>query len=210
MNILEYKNPKDDLNERVLWKAIGYAGLYISDKGVDAKDVTITLFREKRNKEFFERLAAEGNLSPTETRGIYTVKGVAGIESRIILTGELEGPEYVAYRALSSDPAEDDLKALVREAGEDKRIVAYVRVILNHTATRHPELIERVRREKGMNEAMMAIFKDEIEKSESIGEMKALDKLVQQGIITIEQAAVSLSMTTEEFQAAVEQLKVTA
>ena len=61
-----------------------------------------------------------------------------------------------------------------------------------------------------MNEAMLAIFKDEIEKSESIGEMKALDKLVQQGIITIEQAAVSLSMTTEEFQAAVEQLKVTA
>ena len=41
-NIIEYKNPNDKLNEQVLWKSIGYAGLYIANNGVDANEVTVT------------------------------------------------------------------------------------------------------------------------------------------------------------------------
>ena len=47
-NIIEYKNPEDDLDIDVLWKVIGYAALYKSQgeyiNAIPSKDITISIF----------------------------------------------------------------------------------------------------------------------------------------------------------------------
>lgn len=211
VNILEYKNPNDDLNESVLWKAIGYAGLYISNRNVTGDDVTITIFRARRNEEFFSRLSMRDQLQEMEVPGVYRVVGVTEIEARIVITDDLKGEQYAAYRALSDKPSLEDLKALVRVAEQDETKRAYVRTIFNHTAKKHPELIEEIRREdKTMNEAMLAIFKDEIEQKRTEGRIQMCAEMVEKGLVTIDQAASALNMTVPEFKAAVESVRVIA
>ena len=57
-----------------------------------------------------------------------------------------------------------------------------------------------------MNEEMMAIFKDEIERTN----LKMLADMIDKKFITAERAAEFLGMTVSEFKEAVERLKVTA
>ena len=89
-NIIEYKNPNDDLSEKVLWKTIGYAGLYIAERNVDEADVTLTIIRSSKNKDFFERLEAQGKLKKSDTPGVYNITDTL-LPTRIILTDELKG-----------------------------------------------------------------------------------------------------------------------
>ena len=66
INILEYKNPHDSLNERVLRKVCGYANLYIGiaehEGERPAEQVTISIFRAVKNPEMFEEMEKEGTL----------------------------------------------------------------------------------------------------------------------------------------------------
>ena len=57
-----------------------------------------------------------------------------------------------------------------------------------------------------MNEAMLAIFKDEIERTN----LRMLAEMVEDGDVTIEKAAKKMNMTVTEFKAAMENLKVIA
>ncbi|MBE5870602.1 MAG: hypothetical protein E7294_05020 [Lachnospiraceae bacterium] len=65
-NVIEYKNPEDALNERVIRKICGYANFYIGiaehEGDVPAKQVTISIFRAKKNRELFRRLEKAGQL----------------------------------------------------------------------------------------------------------------------------------------------------
>lgn len=208
-NIIEYKNPNDQLNESVLWKTIGYAELYIAERGVEEKDVTLTIIRARKNEEFFERLE-QGKLLKTDTLGVYNVADRL-LPTRIILTDELKGERYAAYRAISDKPKEADIEYLIDAAEVDEEKRKYLRVILNLVAIKHPDLIEEIKgRDKSMTAKWMEIFKDEI--GERIDESKLimLVEMVGKGIITIEQAAQGLDMTVDEFKKAVENLKVTA
>ena len=65
-----------------------------------------------------------------------------------------------------------------------------------------------------MNEAMLAIFKDEIEQRVSLGrnegKLIAYEEMIRKGRISVEEAAEEMNMTVTEFKAAVENLKVIA
>ena len=66
INILEYKNPHDSLNERVLRKVCGYANLYIGvaerEGERPADEVTVSIFRAVKNPKLFSALERNGNL----------------------------------------------------------------------------------------------------------------------------------------------------
>ena len=215
-NILEYKNPNDTLNESVLWKAYGYAGHYIWEQRAEAEEVTITLFRATRNGAMFERLKGRGQLTETDSSGVYEVTGLSGIRTRIIITDELKGKEYAACRALSDRPAEEDIRTLLNAEDETERARAHV--ILNLLAAKHPKVIEQIRKEKDMSDKWMEIFKDEIAEKvnegwktgRNEGQLYAYNNMVRDGDITIERAASKLGMTVEQFEAAVEKLMVVA
>ena len=106
INILEYKNPHDSLNERSIRKVCGYANLYIGvaehEDDRPAGEITISIFRAVKNPELFEKMEKDGTLVKDRTHGIYHVKGLTDLPFQIIITSELEGDEYAAYRALYS------------------------------------------------------------------------------------------------------------
>ncbi len=56
-NIIEFKNPDDELSESILWKVVGYAGFYIDHFDAKAEDITLTLFRGAKPAKMFKELS---------------------------------------------------------------------------------------------------------------------------------------------------------
>ena len=114
INIIEYKNPHDDLNLRVLHKIIAYARFLIGtaahEGDVPPEQVTISIFRAVKNADLFQDLEQNGKLTPTDVKGIYRVIGITELPFQIVITSELEGSEYAAYRALTDEAKEDDVR----------------------------------------------------------------------------------------------------
>ena len=118
-NILEFKNPDDDLSESVLWNVIGYAGFYISKFHVTAEDVTLTLFRGAKPVKLFRDM--QDFIEPDETKGIYHITGwQVSIPIQIIVTTELEGDEYAGFRAISRKPRQEDVRLMLSEVLSEK------------------------------------------------------------------------------------------
>ena len=206
VNVIEYKNPHDSLNDGVLRKAVGYANMYIAEKGVDAGQVTLSVIRHVPNPELFDKLHSSGRLKETETPGVYILEGYTDLPFRLIITRELKGDEYAAYRSLTDHADENDVRTVINDATEENR--RYLRVLLNLVAEKNPGLIESIRgRDKGMYDAIMEIFKDEIAQRENEARMRTLADLVDDGTLSEEKAAEKMGMTVDEFNAAVDELK---
>ena len=122
INILEYKNPHDSLNERVLRKICGYANLYIGvaehEGDRPANEVTLSIFRAVKNPELFSELERNGNLHKSAP-GIYHVTGITDLPFQIIITEELQGDEYAAYRALTDSAKEADVERIIADAEKE-------------------------------------------------------------------------------------------
>ena len=77
-NIIEFKNPDDELSESILWKVVGYAGFYIERFGAKADDITLTLIRGAKPIKMFKKL--ERFIKPdkgTDLRIRYQTAGIA-------------------------------------------------------------------------------------------------------------------------------------
>ena len=117
-NIIEYKNPHDMLNWRVIHKVIGYANLYMGlaeNKGDRPKEqITISIFRAVKNPELFKELENNGHLEADQTPGIYHITGLTEFPFQIVIMSELKGKEYASARALiDGDRADvEDIKEL--------------------------------------------------------------------------------------------------
>ena len=63
-NIIEYKNPYDELNIDVIWKVIGYAALYKglgrNNNDIPSNELTITIFRHSKPNTLFDQLTKDG------------------------------------------------------------------------------------------------------------------------------------------------------
>jgi len=168
INILEYKNPHDSLNERVLRKVCGYANLYIGvaehEGDRPAGEVTLSIFRAVKNPELFDKLERDGNLERSAP-GIYRVKGITDLPFQIIITDELDREEYTAYRALTDKAERADIENLIRDAGEakDDVIREHYRVLLNLVAEKNPQYIEILKGEVTVRDVLMEIVKDAVD-----------------------------------------------
>lgn len=148
INILEYKNPHDALNRRILRKVCGYANLYIGvaeHEGERPEDqVTISIFRAVKNPELFEEMEKDGTLVRDETPGIYHVKDYTNLPIQIIITGELKGEGYAAYRALTDKADEADVERIIEGVGQEKddAVREHYRVLLRLVIEKNPQFIE--------------------------------------------------------------------
>lgn len=167
-NIIEYKSPHTSLNERVLRKICGYANYYIGVAGhegdVPAEQVTISIFRAVKNPGLFREMEDKGNLVKTKTVGIYRVEGMTDLPFQIVVTGELEGSEYAAYRALTDRADMGDVGQVIEDSRRemDDTMKGYYHVLVELVAKKNPEAIENIRRERGMSSALMEIMKEEV------------------------------------------------
>ena len=168
INILEYKNPHDSLNERVLRKICGYANLYIGvaehEGDRPADEVTLSIFRAVKNPELFAELEGNGNLFKIAP-GIYHVKGLVDLPFQIVITSELEGEEYAAYRALTDKAERADVEYIVRdaEAQSNDIIMDHYGVLLDLVVKKNPQFFNMVKGEIAMKEVLMEMAKDRIE-----------------------------------------------
>ena len=174
-NICEYKNPHDALNERVIRKGCGYLNFYIGmaehEGDVPSGQVTLSIFRARKPEKLFQEMVEKGQLKEDATKGIYHVKGIIDLPFQIVITSELKGPEYAAYRALTDHASETDVEQVIREGSweTDSAMQEHYRIFLDFVARKNPDVIERIRRDKAMAAVWMDIFKDEIDERVNTG-----------------------------------------
>ena len=82
-NIIEYKNPDDVLNTDIIWKCIGYASLYKAlGKSTDAipeEELTISVFRSRYPRKFFEYCKRQNRRVEQEAPGVFLVEGFSAL-----------------------------------------------------------------------------------------------------------------------------------
>ena len=177
-NICEFKNPRDALDERVIRKACGYANLYIGTaehgKDVPPGQVTLSIFRASKPEKLFREMEKKGELEAAAVKGVYRVKGRIDLPFQIVVTGELEGPEYAAYRALTDRAAGEDIEQVIRNGGgeTDSAMQEHYRVLLDLVARKNPEMIEKIRRDEAMPKGWLDFFEDEIEEMVNNGKQE--------------------------------------
>ena len=181
-NILEYKNPHDSLNERVIRKIAAYAYLYIGiaehEGDIKADEVTISIFRAVKNPKLFKAMERAGNLTKGDAPGIYRVTGITDIPFQIVITGELQGEEYAAYRALTDKAAEKDVEHIIIAADREKtdNLRDHYRVLIELLAVKNPQIFEEIRRNDMAGDVLMEIMKDRVD--EKVNEKERETKLI--------------------------------
>ena len=204
INILEYKNPHDSLNERVLRKVCGYANMYIGiaehEGERPAEQVTVSIFRAAKNPEMFQKMEKEGTLVRDGTPGIYHVKGYTNLPFQIIITGELKGAEYAAYRALTDKADEADVERIIEGVGQEKDDVVreHYRVLLRLVIEKNPRFIEAIRGDQMMEDVLMEIVKDKVDEKVNAKEQQTtvthIRDIMESFGVTIEKAMDSLKI----------------
>ena len=170
-NVIEYKNPHDSLNERTIRKICGYANFYIGtadhEGDVPSNEVSISIFRAVKNKELFDEMEKEGTLVRTEAKGIYHVKKITDLPFQIVITDELEGDEYAAYRALTDHANAKDVEILLNAGKMEQNADSKERYrnIIRFVGEKNPEIMEKViGGEEEMSDVLMDILKPRIDK----------------------------------------------
>ena len=197
INILEFKNPDDTLNEYVLWKTIGYAGFYIFLHNIPAEDITITLFRGAKPVKLLKTLV--DYIEADEIPGIYHIKNWRmNIPIQIVITTELKGAEYAGFRTISRKPRIEDIQQMIQEvkAETDPDMIGFYRDYLNLLSKLDREVIkEAKRRNSDMEVTWWDIFKPELEERDRIN----LYGFVQNGTMSIENAAMNAGIPVDQF-----------
>ena len=177
-NIIEYKNPDDNLDIDVLWKVIGYAGIYKSlgktVNEIPAGEMTISIFRMRKPRDLFSALVAEGYSISREAAGIYRICGVVSIPVYIVVMKELADKELNTLRIITSNADAGMVKDFVLEASSyvrpsDKR---YADMVMQIVATANSELVAAMKGDESMCEALREIMADELNEAEKKGEIR--------------------------------------
>ena len=209
INILEYKNPHDSLNERVMRKICGYANLYIGvaehEGERPADEVTLSIFRAVKNPELFAELERNGNLEKTAP-GIHYVKGITDLPFQIVITSELEGEEYAAYRALTDKAERADVEYIVRDAETQSNdiIMNHYGVLLDLVVKKNPQFFNMVKGEIAMKDVLMEMVKDRVDERVNAKEREVtvnyLRDIMDKLRYTVEQAMDVLSIPPAQRQ----------
>ena len=185
-NIIEYKNPNDELNIDVLWKVIGYAALYKSfGESVDQikiTDITISILRAIKPVKLFKDLTDAGKNIVQEYPGVYAISDLIEIPVRIIVTDELEDSELMAFSVMSQNASEEEIRQFVQEASMLKE-PGYRRnadAVLQISANLHKDLYGKLKGDDTMCDALRELMADDLKEAENkgveIGVEKGMEK----------------------------------
>lgn len=212
-NILEFKNPDDELSESILWKVVGYAGFFIEHFSAPAQDLTLTLFRGAKPVKLLKELG--DCVKEDAVNGIYHIENwKVDFPIQIVVTTELEGEEYAAFRTISKKPSLDDIQSIIEMAEKetDPEMRALLRDFLEMLAKLDDEVLEEAKRR---NPEMARTWRDIFEVDQEISNARAderanttrtnLFNYVQKGGMTIDFAAREANLTTDQFRKQMEE-----
>ncbi|WP_026524023.1 hypothetical protein [Butyrivibrio sp. MB2005] len=182
-NIIEYKNPYDELNIDTVWKVIGYAALYkgLSHKNnkIQSNELTITIFRHSKPTALLSQLKKDGYKVTNSSSGIYSVQGIISVPLYIVITKELEEDVFKVLRIMTKNADIDDIIAFIEEASNfsipgDK---GNAKAVLQVSSMANKKLFEGMKGEyKNMNEVLRKIMADDLIRSKEEGISEATVK----------------------------------
>lgn len=199
INVIEYKRPRDSLNEWVIRKVVGYTNLLMANRKVD--QVTMTIIRSKKNSRFFKKWKEK--IVSTETSGIYRVNyGPPDIPFQIVITSELEGKEYAAFRALTDKASKADIEQVIKDIQQEKdsEVKALYDDYFDVVVDKNPSVFNEMWRDEQMSEALKEIMKDEFEKREQETTVKYLRDIMKNLKLSLDQAMDALSIPQPQRQ----------
>ena len=172
-NVIEYKSPEDALTIDDFYKTVGYACLYKGyGERVDAvpiNELTVSIFRAKRQEKMFLTLQKYGHKIKEKYSGIYYVTERLPFPVQIIVTQELEPREHRSLRILSNHAKKEDVEEFLKEVEKmnTPRERQNVEAVLQVSVKANDELYREIRRDANMCDALRELMKDDIEREVS-------------------------------------------
>ena len=187
-NLIEYKSPDDELNIDVVWKAIGYGGLYKGYGGtvnaIPYEEMTITVLRSRKPVGLFRYLEEKDGYRITEADpGVYRISGMIDMVVQIVVIKELKEHVFLPLRIMVRDADEEEIKAFLKEIltydiPEDRN---NANAVLNISSEANEDAFIRIRRDEEMGDALRRVMKDDLMESELRGEARGVERGVAIG-----------------------------
>ena len=216
-NLIELKNPRENLNIDVFWKGISYAAQYKS-RGYDdttnkygmnirqMSDITLTFLRVTKPEKLLAYLLDHGYSISQQFSGVYYISGIAELKIQIVVGCELEGDEFIPLRVQKENASEEDIRKFIEMCGglteqADKDMAENVMQI---SITNNQETYRKIVEETKMSKALEVLMADKLAAREEEGVNKGLakgraeerrdllNKLQESGMITADQAATAM------------------
>ena len=177
-NILEYKSPDDHLNIDTFYKSGAYASLYKAyGDTVDkrkADDITVSIVREGKPEGLFRYFADHGIGIKMPYPGVYYVLDKVLFPTQIIVTRELSEESHIWLTALSDKLGKEQIRKLLEhtERLNQKLERELADSVLEITVRANQEIIESLKGDEHMCQALLEIMEPEINKI--VGEVRIL------------------------------------
>ena len=201
---MEYKRPDETLTERMVWKSGGYGSLLIgttSEAQYEIEDVTISVFASRISTPAYECLRQKGMIFATDVKGVYRVEKITAFPFQIILSDELQGAEYAAYRVLSDHARVDDVEIMLvafkSETGEKKNRLHRV---LNLVELKNPGIVAKlIEGDAEMESVFMKVLEPQVNARIVDATTNNLYKYVSDGVMPVDYAARERGISRDVF-----------
>ena len=169
-NIVEYKSPEDYMDIDDFYKAAAYgclykaSGQYVDERNAD--DITVTMIRHAKPEGLF-RYFEEHHVKMTNPyAGIYYILDTVLFPTQIIVGKELNRKSHTWLSALSDKMQKQEMKELLERIGSltqkfDRELADSV---LEVSVRANKQVIEELRGDDSMCQALLEIMEPEIEK----------------------------------------------
>ena len=213
-NLIELKNPKENLNIDVFWKGISYAAQYKSSgyddttkqSGVNIKpmsDITLTFLRITKPEKLLSYLETHGFSLSQKFAGVYYVSEIVELKIQIVVGSELEGDEFVSLRVQKENAREEDTRKFIEMCSEliEQAEKDMADTIIQISISNNEKTYEKLKEETDMSQALEKLMGDRITarveegraegRAEGRREERAdlLSRLQSSGMLTQEQIA---------------------
>lgn len=177
-NICEYKGPGDSLSIDDYIKAVGYACLYkhqgktVNERPMD--ELTVSIFRYAYPRELFNELSRIGAKITRHCEGVYYVDRIICFPTQIVITGQLDPQKHAAFRSMTEGADEKDVRNMLRffsTLSEPTDIQNAMAALLVCSAA-NKDLFEEIRREPDMQNVLLDLMKEEVDKKVMDGEKR--------------------------------------
>ena len=168
--------------------------------------MTATIFASEKDDTAFAEMERAGQLEKTDAAGVYLVKGIIDMPFQIVMTGELEGEGYAAYRVLRTQVDEKDVDYLLDELRQttDAAKRNRLRGLLGIVETKHAGMVwKKIEEDEKMRDVFWDYFKpqrDEERRNDLYG-------YVQNGTMTMDNAARNAGISVDQFRQQMEEYK---
>ena len=178
---------------------------------IPLEEMTVSVFRHKRPRKLISMLVSGGLVVRKEAPGIYRIDGRISVPAQIVVMSELEGEEYGAFRLLAEDAREKDIVALLKLADQQPEMVNHIRAILSVSMPLNREVFTKIKEGSIIPEALHSIFNEEFQKERAKGHEEGqkdmIYELVRDGVLSAEDGAKRLGMTTLQLSENMESYK---